>query len=306
MDTGITLLPEPFSEKNIDGSPISKSQEGRGLFRNSPKAERRVSDGRSGMDRRASSSGGPVDTPYGSSAGSSYGSSLASGSPADASYGGSGASGGFADASYGGSGASGGFADVSYGGSGASGSPAGASYGGSGASGGFAGASYGSSAAPSPVKREETTQYDTERFDPPVDEKPGMIPNPMKMPPVKKKSSLEYDLDDTGYGGYDEIPSNAPGTVSASADEDDGYGYGSSSGSFDSGDYGYGDDSLNTVVLGGDDMDFGYGGYEGSGPEPADIGTDDDYDADYGPAGGYDSDYDTDYGSGSDISDDYY
>ena len=277
MDTGITLLPEPFSEKNIDGSPISKSQEGRGLFRNSPKAERRVSDGRSGMDRRPSSSGGPADTPYGSSgtsgsfAGSSYGSSLASGSPAGASYGGSGASGGFAGASYGGS-----------------------------------GASYGSSAAPSPVKREETTQYDTERFDPPVDEKPGMIPNPMKMPPVKKKSSLEYDLDDTGYGGYDEIPSNAPGTVSASADEDDGYGYGPSSGSFDSGDYGYGDDSLNTVAPGGDDMDFGYGGYEGSGPEPADIGTDDDYDADYGPAGEYDSDYDTDYGSGSDISDDYY
>lgn len=43
--------------------------------------------------------------------------------------------------------------------------------------------------APEPVKREEP------RFEPPVDEKPGMIPNPMKMPPVKVKSSIDYDYD---------------------------------------------------------------------------------------------------------------
>ena len=40
-----------------------------------------------------------------------------------------------------------------------------------------------------PVKKEEP------RFEPPVDEKPGMIPNPMKMPPVKVKSSVDYDYD---------------------------------------------------------------------------------------------------------------
>ena len=51
------LLPEPFSEKNIDGSPIVKSQEGRSLFRSSSRAsdgarpDRRAGERRSGGDR---------------------------------------------------------------------------------------------------------------------------------------------------------------------------------------------------------------------------------------------------------------
>ena len=67
MDSGALLLPEPFSEKNIDGSPITKSSEGRALFRNSGAKERRVSDRRSGTDRRAAysdqASNAPADTP---------------------------------------------------------------------------------------------------------------------------------------------------------------------------------------------------------------------------------------------------
>ncbi len=51
MDTEALLLPEPFSEKNIDGSPIAKASEGRALFKNSAKPERRTGERRSGHDR---------------------------------------------------------------------------------------------------------------------------------------------------------------------------------------------------------------------------------------------------------------
>ncbi|MBR1524862.1 MAG: hypothetical protein IJ641_10470, partial [Lachnospiraceae bacterium] len=116
MDTDALLLPEPFSEKNIDGSPISKASEGGALFRNHARGERRVADRRSGNDRRTKGSQ-PEYSDYEAPAYSA---------PVTGTY---------------------------------------------------AGQGY-----------EEKSEYDTERFDPPVDEKPGMIPNPMKMPPVKKKS----------------------------------------------------------------------------------------------------------------------
>ncbi|MBQ8956378.1 MAG: hypothetical protein IJ075_05365 [Lachnospiraceae bacterium] len=295
MDTDALLLPEPFSEKNIDGSPISKASEGGALFRNHARGERRVADRRSGNDRRTKESH-PEYSDYEAPAYSA---------PVTGTY---------------------------------------------------AGQGY-----------EEKSEYDTERFDPPVDEKPGMIPNPMKMPPVKKKSSLEYDLSEADYGDYgggssaepvqteqsiqddfddgygysDNTDADIPATEAIAGDEygydydddssanlapaetagtDDEYGYGYDNGREEAADnepgyvYGYDDDNdsdartRDSVV----NDDFGYGFGDGddigadSGLSDSDQEADDDFDSGYGSSGGFDSDYDSDYGSGSDMSDDYY
>ncbi len=37
----------------------------------------------------------------------------------------------------------------------------------------------------------------------PVDEKPGMIKNPLKIPPVKEKSELDYDYEVADDDDYD-------------------------------------------------------------------------------------------------------
>ena len=256
MDTEAMLLPEPFSEKNIDGSPISKASEGRGLFRNSGSEKRRAPENRGSRERQAlpvSSRQDSIFSPQSTEARSrSYDEDVfrKNDSPVHTAV------------------------------------PV-------------------HTPAPEPVPV-PAPEYDTERFDPPVDEKPGMIPNPMKMPPAKKKSSLEYDLDDSDYGSYDAGSAAVSQSGATVSDEDDGYGYDLDADSFGGDDYGYGDDFPKADSSRDDDMDFGYGGSEGTGTGSADIGTDDDYDADYGSAGGYDSDYDTDYGSGSDMSDDYY
>ncbi|MBR5376482.1 MAG: hypothetical protein IK139_04315 [Lachnospiraceae bacterium] len=42
-----------------------------------------------------------------------------------------------------------------------------------------------------------------EKKDIPVDEKPGMIKNPLKLPPVKEKSELEYDIEVPDDDDYD-------------------------------------------------------------------------------------------------------
>ena len=42
-----------------------------------------------------------------------------------------------------------------------------------------------------------------EEKDIPVDEKPGMIKNPLKIPPVNKKSELDYDIEVPDDDDYD-------------------------------------------------------------------------------------------------------
>ena len=84
-------------------------------------------------------------------------------------------------------------------------------------------------------------------FEPPVDEKPGMIPNPMKMPPVKVKSGLDYDYD------YD-----------SDTDTDDSLGYYSDTVSFD-------EPAVESKMF----DDTGSGSYDDYGS--SDIGADDDY-----------------------------
>lgn len=42
-----------------------------------------------------------------------------------------------------------------------------------------------------------------EEKDIPVDEKPGMIKNPLKIPPVSKKSEPEYDIEVSDDDDYD-------------------------------------------------------------------------------------------------------
>ena len=42
-----------------------------------------------------------------------------------------------------------------------------------------------------------------EEKDIPVDEKPGMIKNPLKIPPANKKSELEYDIEVADDDDYD-------------------------------------------------------------------------------------------------------
>ena len=314
------LLPEPFSEKNIDGSPIVKSQEGRSLFRSSSRAsdgarpDRRVGERRSGGDRRA-----PVyeydlspgmlspeeyNAPMEEPAFTSY-EAPAQEEPVFTSY----------EApvreepaftSY--------EAPVSQ-------EPAFTSY--------EAPVSeepdYGSYEAPAfaePApsmqdsdsyddafaKPEEDPGYDTERFDPPVDEKPGMIPNPLKMPPVKKKSSLDYDLD-SDYGDYGDAAEEAP-ALQEPAQAEDSFGYYGPGGVASEGDYGYYDSREGAGdSQGGSDTDTGsdYGFYEESGGNTETFG-----DADAGAYGEYssssdfDSDYGSDYESGSDVSSDYY
>ena len=287
------LLPEPFSEKNIDGSPIVKSQEGRSLFRSSSRAsdgarpDRRVGERRSGGDRRA-----PVyeydlspgmlspeeyNAPMEEPAFTSY-EAPAREEPAFTSY----------EAPV--------REEPDYG-------------------------SYEAPAFAEPApsmqdsdryddafaKPEEDPGYDTERFDPPVDEKPGMIPNPLKMPPVKKKSSLDYDLD-SDYGDYGDAAEEAP-ALQEPAQAEDSFGYYGPGGAASEGDYGYYDSREGAGdSQGGSDTDTGsdYGFYEESGGNTETFG-----DADAGAYGEYssssdfDSDYGSDYESGSDVSSDY-
>ncbi len=153
-----------------------------------------------------------------------------------------------------------------------------------------------------------------------------MIPNPMKMPPVKKKSSLEYDVDDSDYGGYGEVPEDIERkpepvhSVTESTDDDYGYSFDSDNSS-GGGDYGYYDDepaviNERTDPSAGNDIDddgYGYGFSSGDDEDAGDTqrsldsqDDNDDYDADYGSGGGYDDDYGSDYDSGSDLADDYY
>ena len=275
------LLPEPFSEKNIDGSPIVKSQEGRSLFRSSSRAsdgarpDRRVGERRSGGDRRA-----PVyeyDLSPGMLSPEEYNAPMEE--PAFTSY----------------------EAPVSE-------EPDYGSY------------EAPAFAEPAPsmqdsdsyddafAKPEEDPGYDTERFDPPVDEKPGMIPNPLKMPPVKKKSSLDYDLD-SDYGDYGDAAEEAP-ALQEPAQAEDSFGYYGPGGAASEGDYGYYDSREGAGdSQGGSDTDTGsdYGFYEESGGNTETFG-----DADAGAYGEYssssdfDSDYGSDYESGSDVSSDYY
>ena len=275
------LLPEPFSEKNIDGSPIVKSQEGRSLFRSSSRAsdgarpDRRVGERRSGGDRRA-----PVyeyDLSPGMLSPEEYN------APMEES----------AFTSY--------EAPVSQ-------EPDYGSY------------EAPAFAEPAPsmqdsdsyddafAKPEEDPGYDTERFDPPVDEKPGMIPNPLKMPPVKKKSSLDYDLD-SDYGDYGDAAEEAP-ALQEPAQAEDSFGYYGPGGAASEGDYGYYDSREGAGdSQGGSDTDTGsdYGFYEESGGNTETFG-----DADAGAYGEYSSssdfgsDYGSDYESGSDVSSDYY
>ena len=301
------LLPEPFSEKNIDGSPIVKSQEGRSLFRSSSRAsdgarpDRRVGERRSGGDRRApvyeydlspgmlspEEYNAPMEEPAFTSyeapareepAFTSYEAPVRE-EPAFTSY----------------------EAPVSE-------EPDYDSY------------EAPAFAEPAPsmqdsdsyddafAKPEEDPGYDTERFDPPVDEKPGMIPNPLKMPPVKKKSSLDYDLD-SDYGDYGDAAEEAP-ALQEPAQAEDSFGYYGPGGAASEGDYGYYDSREGAGdSQGGSDTDTGsdYGFYEESGGNTETFG-----DADAGAYGEYssssdfDSDYGSDYESGSDVSSDYY
>ena len=277
------LLPEPFSEKNIDGSPISREDEGRSLFRNPGNrdrrvAERRSGDRRSGTDRRIP---GYDYVPITDRPAQMYRSEREYKAPERET------------AVY--------AAPPEY----RAPEREAAAY----------------TAPPVYKAPEPHISYDPERFDPPVDEKPGMIPNPMKMPPVKKKSSLEYDID-SDYGGYDSESAVSAGT-SGDAPDMGGYGYdyddestGSTAGGSEY--YGYDDpvrESTSEVGTGEDD----YGYYDSR-----DTGSDDTsddgmgagssysssetggYDDDYGSSGDYDSDYGSDYESGSDLSSDYY
>lgn len=161
------ILPEPFSEKNIDGSPISGSAGGGSLFRSAPTqqsdmpsergvlSERGVPSGHRHSERRqgerraayAAPSGGEqniysaeaarIERQRAESMHHQTASTSETGYTADSSY----------------------RQEVH------------------------------TPVHMEPVKKEEP------RFEPPVDEKPGMIPNPMKMPPVKVKSSVDYDYD---------------------------------------------------------------------------------------------------------------
>ena len=94
-------------------------------------------------------------------------------------------------------------------------------------------------------------------FEPPVDEKPGMIPNPMKMPPVKVKSSLDYDYDyDTDIGaddGYDyDYNAEAPSSASATPSSDF-FGFGGGDSDYGSSDIGADDDYGMDIDIDDDD-----------------------------------------------------
>ena len=332
MDSGALLLPEPFSEKNIDGSPITKASEGRALFKNSGTKERQTAGRRSGTDRRSGTSQGggygATEREYGS-----YGASSV-GDP------------GYNEPVYN--------PPLQTTPSQAYNSPV-------------------QTAPPQayntpvqapppqsiPVQNmpayggmmQSAPAYDPEKYDPPVDEKPGMIKNPLPVPPVKKKAAMDYDMDDTGYGDYDSpLPEIPDGGENASMEAYGDYDYGdegfdgASSGSYD--DYGFADDSEDPSGggFGGSDSDDGYYGFDdeesgvsdgfddeefgssdsfdkmpgapdsafddgdafgaGSDDFPPEDGGYGDYD-DGGADAGSDSDY-GDYDSGSDSSSDYY
>lgn len=283
MEDTASLLPEPFSEKNIDGSPITQASEGMALFRNSKKPDRRAADRRAAdrrasdrraSDRRSGDERREPDYPQNTfeeetsmryeeaprayeapSASPAYEARLEPAPPVMQPH--------------------------------------------------FDEPPVAEPTIPEP-SFDETPSYDTERFEPPVDEKPGMIPNPMKMPPVKKKTEMDYDMDESDYGKAD--PGNS----------DDDYGY-----SFDdekpeqagappvtaeeTSDYGYYDtDDTPAVSSSGDD--YGYGSFDNGNDSAVFSGSDTavDYDSDYGSAMGADDDYGSDYDSGSDMSSDYY
>lgn len=190
MDTEALLLPEPFSEKNIDGSPISKAQEGRALFKNPGRPAHRERESRNVESRVARDEVLRSPEPSGNSR------------------------------------------------------------------------DYDSYDVPEPDEAPIIAHtFDPERFEPPVDEKPGMIPNPMQMPPVKKKGSLEYDLDD--YGDDDYGYSFDESSAGSAADGDSDYGYDDGPEDEDEDDYGadYGD---------GDGGYDDYGSDYGSGSDTAD------------------------------------
>lgn len=330
-----TLLPEPFSEKNIDGSPISKTEEGKSLFRNPGRKDRRVADRRSGDRRSGEDRRIPNEYGYVPERTGPTGYNVTEPQrpepkrpepkrPEPAGY-------DIPETSK--------PEPVDYarpepdipesGGYGIPESkrPEPMEY--SGPEPERTGpVDY---AMPEPERSEpavydapvynepevpeadtysygSSVSFDEDRFEPPVDEKPGMIPNPMKMPPVKKKTGLDYDLD-SDYGDYG--TENDPGT-------DSGFGYSS----YDeterpsSDDYGYGDDTgaddgIKEAVSGRSEEDPDYGSYDDRDTgEPSSFGTDDDDSGDGDDYGGYgstdDLDYDIDYGSGSDIASDYY
>ncbi len=282
MDIEEEILPEPFSEKNIDGSPIAGTAKGGSLFRTvssqhtgAAPGDRRQGDRRQGERRQGDRRG-------------SYDASLA------------------------------GVQNVyTIESENRMSTP--------------------KNTAPDPVMRPEDTrayspaaehrtviQAET-RFEPPVDEKPGMIPNPMKMPPVKVKSSLDYDYDygsDIGEdAGYDYDYDTDAGAVSrriqqvhdddipnAASIPDPGYGTaGSADDGYGSGDYedsAYGPDgaadeygSYDTEGSSRSDDADGYGSYDTGGSSCSDDA--DEYGA-YDPS---DDDYGTDVDTDSD--DDY-
>ncbi|MCR5410211.1 MAG: hypothetical protein K6E90_04440 [Lachnospiraceae bacterium] len=306
MDVTAELLPEPFSEKNIDGSPIDKSAEGKTLFRTPPKPDRKV-ENRVGnpvprhssydtpivpsyMEQKPASYSEPAAPSYMEQKPSSYSEPVSYSEPAAPSYMEQ------KPASYS--------------------EPAAPSYMEQKPSAYSEPVSYSEPEAPSYREPEpaayseparysgpdtsqmapetEPLSYDPERFDPPVDEKPGMIPNPMKMPPVKKKSSMDYDMDDQDYGDY-----SVPDTGDA-VSSDDGYGYGMESGGADgSDDYGYSFNEPESAVP----LASGSESPDRSSSED-DYGSD--YGSEYGSDTGADDDYGSDYDTGSDYSSDYY
>jgi len=311
MEETAELLPEPFSEKNIDGSPIDKSAEGKTLFRTSPKFERRVADRRgserrgddrrSGTDRRVDDHNAGYTDPSPKPSADPVPETLAEAHPLPyteprqyietQSYSDQ------IQITYTAPEATAQADSDTVPDAGPGREPASGSY---------------------PEHITEPS-YDPERFDPPVDEKPGMIPNPMKMPPVKKKSSIDYDMDDSDYGDY------TGSDTDASLPSDDGYGYEAESSSDEvSDDYGYSfdepspsmpdtaDDSRQDIddapssEWSSDTEDLSYGSYDTSGIDnPSDTPADD-YGSDYGTDAGMDDDYGADYDSGSDYSSDYY
>ncbi len=318
MDNNALLLPEPFSEKNIDGSPITKTEEGRSLFRNPARTDRRIADRRAGDrrgggDRRSDGYDMP-DTAQSGQEGlyapipedipgdyytrlqnepdEDYDSPL-SDAPGEEPV--------FEGGKYELPSQEAAFPPENF-----------------------------DAPAPEPVYPEESYEaesyetadpgpsYDPERFDPPVDEKPGMIPNPLKMPPVKKKSGLEYDVD-SDYGGYDEgsVYSETPSGQNEEywyAGDDNGSDYYVPDGGelypesgADSGeDLFPGSDSGEDLFPGSDNGEDLFPGADSEADLFPGADTEDDGYDEYGSTEGYDSDYDSEYESGSDLSSDYY
>ncbi len=241
------ILPEPFSEKNIDGSPISGSASGGSLFRSadtqqgSVPLDRRQGEIRQGERRAAyvSPSGGdraPAPAPMPAPAPTSAPVMMSAPAP-DRDY----ASKPVEQKND--------YASVTD---------------------NAAVNDYGREESKKPVHMEPVKKEEP-RFEPPVDEKPGMIPNPVKMPPVKVKSSVDYDYDydsdvgnDTDYDyDYDsDVGKTAEITASIRSTEDMPPEEGYHAKTFTP-------DELPAVNTDGRDSDDDYGS--------ADFGDDDDY-----------------------------